>query len=324
MKLSSLNKKKYFKNREKEICMLIPYFGKFPEWFNLYLYSCSKVKNIDFYFFTDCKIPSKIYSNTKFIKMSYFDYCSLVSKKLNVKFFPASPYSLCNIRPFMSIIHSDIVKNYKFWGYSDVDLIYGDMSYILNSQFLKKYDLITTHSERVAGHFTIIKRQGKYNKIGINIKDWKRKIISKKAGFDEIDFSEIVCPPLILFGKLWRHFFSKFMPAREKYYFYQIAHNFFKSKALFLECYTTPVPQKHDVWRYDLKTNNLIAPKRFYGKKFLGKRPLPYLHFLFFKKTPYLKTDSYWRDGFYRIPNNFNFDKNAEILITRNGITVIN
>ena len=42
----------YDNKREKskaEICMLIPYFGKFPEWFNLYLYSCSKVKKIDFW-----------------------------------------------------------------------------------------------------------------------------------------------------------------------------------------------------------------------------------------------------------------------------------
>ena len=39
----------------KKICILIPYFGKFPKWFDLYLYSCSHVKSIDFYYFTDCK-----------------------------------------------------------------------------------------------------------------------------------------------------------------------------------------------------------------------------------------------------------------------------
>lgn len=306
----------------KSICMLIPYFGQFPKWFDLYLYSCSKVKDIDFYFFTDCKTPLKIYSNTKFIKMSYYDYCSLVSKKLNVDFYPTSPYSLCNIRPFMSIIHSDIVKNYKFWGYSDVDLVYGDMSYILNPSFLTKYDLITTHSDRVAGHFTVIKRQGKYDKIALKIKNWKEKILLKKAGFDEDDFSKIVYPPFVLLEKLWWHIFRKVIPLENKYYFYQVVHKLIRNKALFLECYTTPVPQKDDVWVYDLKSSNLITPKRFHNKKLLGNMSLPYLHFLFFKKTPYLKTDSYWRDDFYRIPDNFNFDKNAKILITRRDITV--
>lgn len=43
-------------------------------------------------------------------------------------------------------------------------------------------------------------------------------------------------------------------------------------------------------WRYD--------KNRVWDDK---DRELPYLHFLFFKKTPWLKTDHYWRDGFYKV-----------------------
>ena len=39
----------------KKIAMIIPYFGKFPEWINMYLYSCSYQKLIDFHYFTDCE-----------------------------------------------------------------------------------------------------------------------------------------------------------------------------------------------------------------------------------------------------------------------------
>ena len=39
--------------------------------------------------------------------------------------------------------------------------------------------------------------------------------------------------------------------------------------------------------------------------------------FLFFKKTPYLHTDNYWRNGFYQIPKNYNFDKGGKVIITR-------
>lgn len=300
--------------------MLIPYFGKFPKWFNLYLYSCSHVKNIDFYYFTDCDIPTKTYSNTIFKSMTFSEYCKLVSEKLNVDFHPKSPYLLCNIRPFLSEIHSDIVKNYIFWGYSDTDLVYGDMSFLLNDYNLNKYDVITTHSERVAGHFTIIKVNSKYDKIGFKIKNWQKKITSDTAGLDEGDFSVIIYPPFPFLGKMWKHIFSKFMPKNEMYYFYQKIHNFYKGKTLFLEGYTTPIPKKDDIWVYDLKDNKIKAPKRFYDKKFLNNKPLPYLHFLFFKKTPYLKTKYYWDNDFYQIPENFDFEDANQILISRNGI----
>lgn len=71
-----------------------------------------------------------------------------MSKKLNIKFTLKNPYMLVNVKPFLGTIHDDIANKYDFWGYSDIDLIYGDMSYLLNDSNLNKYDLITTHSER--------------------------------------------------------------------------------------------------------------------------------------------------------------------------------
>ena len=45
-----------------------------------------------------------------------------------------------------------------------------------------------------------------------------------------------------------------------------------------------------------------------------------YLHFLLFKKTPYYKTDLYWREGFYKIPEDYDFEKGGIIEITTEGI----
>lgn len=125
-----------------------------------------------------------------------------------------------------------------------------------------------------------------------------------------------------MLGRLWRHVFSKFMKKDMMYYFYQKAHSLIRSKAMFIESYTSPIPNDKDVWIYNLRTNNIIAPRRFYKKKLLGKKTLPYLHFLFFKKTPYLHTDNYWRNGFYQIPKNYNFDKGGKVIITRSYIIV--
>lgn len=49
-----------------------------------------------------------------------------------------------------------------------------------------------------------------------------------------------------------------------------------------------------------------------------------YLHFLFFKKTIYRQTDIYWRDGFYKIPAGFDFEKeNRMIKISTETIEVV-
>ena len=32
-----------------------------------------------------------------------------------------------------------------------------------------------------------------------------------------------------------------------------------------------------------------------------NRKKLPYLHFLFFKKTPFYQTDIYWKDDFWKV-----------------------
>lgn len=307
-------------HERNKICMIIPYFGKFPEWFNLYLYSCSKV-NIDFYFFTDCKLPSKIYENTHFKQLSYEQYCQMVSEKLRINFLPSNRYNLVKIRPFIGLIHYNICSKYLFWGYSDIDLIYGDINKYLTAQTLSKYNLITTHSTRVAGHFTIIKTKSKYTTICLNIPNWKEKLETEKIiAVDESDFTKVVNPALkymnAVYSKILRRFLSsKWSSAPKVFQYMQNMYRIFTHyDCLFNECFTSPIPTKEQVWQYDTVNNKLVTPKNY------PKSNIVYLHFLFFKKTNYFQTNYEWKKGFYQIPRNYNFNKRKCIDISYRGI----
>lgn len=45
-----------------------------------------------------------------------------------------------------------------------------------------------------------------------------------------------------------------------------------------------------------------------------------YLHFMCFKKTPYYKTDNYWKNDFYKIPKEYDFSKGGIVEISTDGI----
>lgn len=312
------------RSTRNQICILIPYFGKFPKSFDLYLYSCSKQK-IDFYYLTDCKIPKKTYSNTFFIKMSFLEYCQLVSKKLDVDFYPKRTYKLCDIRPFLQFIHKDIVSQYDFWGWADVDLIYGDTSEFLSPENLSKYNLITSHSERIAGHFTIIRTNSRYAKLGYKIPNWKSLIASEiNKGMDEGAFSVVANPYFRYITFVWYHFYKNFKNEDYKYDFYQrcqnFIHHFAMKDALFLEEYTSPIPKQGQVWEYNVKASTIQCPDNFYANKYLANRPLPYLHFIFFKKTKYLKTENYWSNDFWQVPSDYDYNYGGVVEISNKWV----
>lgn len=120
-----------------KIAFIIPYFGRWPEWMPLYLYSCSRQKGIDFLFFTDCERPGRTYPNTRFFPISFADYCQKVSSALAIGFRPSSPYKLCDLKPFYGLIHREELSGYDWWGFGDMDVVYGS---ICTSSFSNKQD----------------------------------------------------------------------------------------------------------------------------------------------------------------------------------------
>lgn len=295
----------------RRVVIIIPYFGKFPVWFDLYLFSCSRQKDVDFLFYTDCDhsiYPQ--YDNVIYHDMQYDEYCKLASDFLGVNFYPENPYKICDLRPYLAQIHEKDISKYEWWGYADVDVVYGDLSILINQRLLAKYDIITTHADRLAGHFTIIRKSSKYTTIGYQIDDWRRKLESPLGlGVDEHDYTKIVRPGVIGLFKLYRGINRIFKV--DLYDFFKIP-NWVLSKfsRLFIkEYHTSDKPKDGEIWTYDLDSGILMDP--------CGKS-LPYLHFLFFKKTPFWAPIHYWKDGFWKVNDGV---KSGRVLFTNRDVT---
>lgn len=276
------------------IAQIIPYFGKWPEWIELYFYSCGRNPMIDFIFYTDCPLPMHRYANTIFHHCSYEDYCQLVSKRLGIDFHVRNPYKLTDLKPFMGIIHKEELKGYDFWGFGDLDLVYGNLTMIVNEENLNRYELITTHNYHIAGHFTICRNNEKWRNMCFKIPDWKSKLQSEKAlSMDELDFTYVIHPAIRWISRIHKYLFK---PLGVHYFKVLDALNpIFAPKLHLKEYWTSPQPKKGESWTYENIEGRIVD--------YIG-RELPYLHFLFFKKTPWLDTNDYWRAGYWKVNEN--------------------
>lgn len=308
-----------------KIALIIPYFGKFPDWMDLYLYSCSKNPFIDFHYYTDCKLPEKIYPNTIFHTISFKEYLSKVNETLDIKLGGNNPhpYKLCDLKPFYGYIHSDISQNYEWWGFGDIDVIYGDLSNLLNENNLKKYDLITTHIKCIAGHFTIIKSVSSITNKCFKIKDWRRLLESSEFQWlDEVSFSETIRPIKVkVIDKLWYHLGKYLKFNRTAFYKFWSMIIPGRTTFLMVEPYTTfkPIPNKEYI--FNINSRTFYLPGSLDIKNIIPKDyDLPYLHLLYFKKVFYYDTEHYWKKDFYKIPILTKWDNVKQIIITTSSI----
>ncbi len=134
----------------KRIAMICPYFGKFPSNIELTFKSMEANGFIDWYIFTNIKNIYGDFKNIKFINMSFEDIKKIIKEKIGTDI--KSVYKLCDYKPTYGYIFESYIHEYEYWGFCDLDVIFGDLSKYLNSkkteEFFKIYDL---------GHLSILK-----------------------------------------------------------------------------------------------------------------------------------------------------------------------
>jgi hypothetical protein len=144
----------------KNIALVECWFGRFPDWHNLYLLTCSHNPDVDWFIFHDQVPPKKYPKNVKFHYLKKEDLerqsSSLLGKKISIK----NGYKVCDLRPTYGKLFEEFLKDYKFWGYGDSDIFFGQISNFIDEAILDKYDVITSCRCSVTGQFTIFRNSG--------------------------------------------------------------------------------------------------------------------------------------------------------------------
>jgi hypothetical protein len=286
-------------HNQHRICFLIPYFGKLPFWMPFFLASCKCNPSIDWIIFTDQSYQHYIPTNVKFVYKTFEEYNQLISNKLGIQFHPKNPYKLCDIKPALGYIHQDAIEEYDYWGFSDIDLIYGELRAYFTNDRLEAFELHSTHATRIAGHMCLIRNSSKMNKSFMRVKNW-RVIFEDQAhhAFDEKAYSKLFLKHKN--SPKWIQKIARIM-------------NPWLRMADFTEAYSTPnarIPWVDGSIKYPTMwywfngklTNNLTSERSF-----------PYFHFLVWKKNMIHLVEAY---SSYENISNFS--------ISQNGFTLLN
>lgn len=135
------------------IILIIPYFGKFNNYFNLWLESAKRNENIDFLIVTDNPNPQELTGNIIWKEYSFEEIVARI-KNIIQEFSPSisNPYKLCEYKPLYGKLFREYTSVYEFWGYCDIDLIFGDCGTFFCEEILNKYDKFFNR-----GHLTIFR-----------------------------------------------------------------------------------------------------------------------------------------------------------------------
>jgi len=179
------------KLKEQSIAIIVCYLGKLPWYFDYFVLSCSHNLSIDFFIVTDNTAYSKsVPPNIKFIQSNLQEINRLATANLGFATRIESGYKLCDFKPTYGIIFNELLKEYDFWGFGDIDVIYGNIRAFITDELLKNYDLISVRPDWIPGCFVLFKNCQKMNKLFMLSRDYKKVLMSDKHYcFDETNFA---------------------------------------------------------------------------------------------------------------------------------------
>jgi Family of unknown function (DUF6625) len=162
------------------LIMLIPYFGRWPEWIDLLIESCKWNPEVHWRFYTDCGQPENQAKNVDYVHLTFGEYKALVRKQLNITFDPVDPYKLCDLKPCLGAIHSADIESFPFFGYGDIDVIYGNIRSVYTDDVLAASDVFSTHTGWLSGHFAVFRNNEMTRTMYQRIVDFEKDIENPK------------------------------------------------------------------------------------------------------------------------------------------------
>lgn len=166
------------------IAFIIPYFGHFNNYFDLFLKSCESNSEIcDWLIFTD---DTTKYNYPQNVIVEYWSWENMQDLiKIRLGFRIENPYKLCDYRPAYGLLFEEYLTQYTFWGHCDTDLIWGDIQKFLTNEMLKHYDKIFD-----LGHCTLYRNNETMKKMFLTSLNGRRRYREVYENKNNVSFDE--------------------------------------------------------------------------------------------------------------------------------------
>lgn len=139
------------------------YYGQLPNYFEFWLESAKKNFKMDFFIITDKTTIEGYYDDLQKIQNIHVIYISFNDLKYRIQqFFDFeitlnSPYKLCDYRLTFGLVFKEILLDFDYFGWYDIDVILGDLNQLLYHNDDKPYDVIG-----INGHFTLLRNKKEF------------------------------------------------------------------------------------------------------------------------------------------------------------------
>lgn len=144
----------------KKCCFVIPYYGKLPGSFPVFLKSCEANPDFSWLLLTDDRTEYAYPPNFRVVYNTFADFCALADSAFGFPVRLENPYKLCDLKPAYGFLLESYLEGFSFWGHCDLDTVMGSLGTFLTDELLENYDKLFC-----LGHLTLYRNTPENNRV---------------------------------------------------------------------------------------------------------------------------------------------------------------
>ena len=161
------------------VLLLVPHFGGWPPWIQFFLNTCRWNAHIDWLFLSDAGVPGQLSPNLHFHALTLDQFSAMAQRRLNCELRLLTAYKVCDFRLAFGLIFDEMLAGYDYFGWSDIDVVYGDLGRFLTPAVMD-HDVITFNERHLSGHLTLIRNTAPARRLHLSLSTFMSNIANEE------------------------------------------------------------------------------------------------------------------------------------------------
>jgi hypothetical protein len=136
------------------VAIVNTYFGAPPPWLPAFFRSCQTNADVHWLIYADFDVPAP--PNVSIRPTDLHDFNARASEVLGttITIEPARVRKICDFKPLYGLMFADDLREFEWWAYSDLDVIWGDIRRFVTDDLLNTRIVVSPRQRKLGGHGT--------------------------------------------------------------------------------------------------------------------------------------------------------------------------
>ena len=148
------------------IAIVNTYFGTPPAWLPAFLRSCQANPDVRWLLYADFDLPGPVPPNVRVRPLTLKGFNERASSAVgaNIAIEQANLRKVCDFKPIYGLMFADDLRDFEWWAYSDLDVVWGDIRRFVTDDILNAHVIVSPRQRKLGGHGTFVRNIEAHNR----------------------------------------------------------------------------------------------------------------------------------------------------------------